>query len=92
MNDPTDYASLIMVKALQGQIARANAIPFNDKSLRLVCWNCWDVQRLDPRDLPHYDNWSSDEPENTPEMLCPVCQWMDPWVWGPFGKYGRLFA
>lgn len=91
MNDPTDYASLILVKTIQGQIAKANGIPFDDESLRLVCWNCWDVEKLDPSKLKHYSNWSV-VPCDVPGMLCPVCNWMDPWVWGPFGKYGMLFA
>lgn len=92
MSDPTDYASLIMVKVLQGEIAKANSISFNDKELRLVCWNCWNENRTDYSELKHYDNWHRDEPQDTPEMLCPKCNWMDPWVWGPFGKYGMLFA
>ena len=89
--DPTDYGSLLMVKVMQGEIAKANSIKFIDDELRLVCWNCWNVNTSDYSGLKHYDNWSK-ELEDTPPMHCPECDWMDPWVWGPFGKYGMLFA
>lgn len=92
MSDPTDYSTLIMVKVFQGEIAKANSISFNEKELRLVCWNCWNENRTDYSGLKHYDNWHRDEPENTPDMYCPDCNWCDPWVWGPFGKYGMLFS
>jgi len=95
MSDPTDYPSLIMVKVLQGEIAKANSISFNDKELRLVCWNCWNSNSTNYSGLKHYENWSCiDDNSNpdTPDMLCPDCNWMDPWVWGPFGKYGMLFS
>ena len=92
MSDPTDYPSLIMVKVLQGEIAKANDINFNDSALRMVCWNCWNSNTSDYSGLKHYDNWSGFNLHDTPPMYCPECNWMDPWVWGPFGKYGILFA
>jgi len=92
MTDPTDYASLVMVKILQGEIAKANNIKFIDEHLRMVCWNCWDTSlHRTCAGVKQYDNWSRDL-RDTPPMHCPECNWMDPWVWGPFGKHGMLFA
>ena len=95
MNDPTDYATLVMVKVMQSEIAKANNINFIDGNLRLVCWNCWNENRTDYSELRHYCNWCchhENSNSDTPDQVCPECNWMDPWVWGPFGKYRMLFS
>jgi hypothetical protein len=89
--DPTDYAMLILVKVAQLEIVKANKMSGVNPELRLVCWNCWNQNRTDFQHIPHYANWSC-TPCDVPGMICPTCSWMDPWVWGPFGKYGLLFA